>query len=526
LEYGLKALRKIDNYQRYPEQYEEDLLATSGIFRIIYRYLSHRITLRQAIEEATLLYEYRRKKAAVDSIRYYFFSFILAHIQLIDWVEKRSKSIYQENIQKGISRTKSRLISLGRTVAALPGVFGEIIREFILEIKRARLEQKEKRIKKKKELEVFKNSKVEDFVLWFRRKRRQITSRRVVYFKVSIFLHILIFYLLRSCKPQHQLKILEPFEMHAIQLVDATPRAKDKISTEGEEKNGEREREKSSEEPGKPEIQQSPRADVRTTRKEELQPLDRPDASIPEKDLAQEEPELQEKNIFKAESQPQQRQLALAKNINPRQRSRVNIPDNTQVKKQYSSKALMRRRPISPKIAALGSARPRDFAMAKSANSLSRTRQTSLTPSLQTSTFSPNILTSQPPLAEQEKAIAPSPDKPDFEKFMTEKTIDIKREKATLSRTRLSFQPKKIEYRSKIAFQRAEIDDIITPEGDEADKGCAMDLPWEMCRRKCWEKRKRHSAGHIDAPRWNPGKESDISGAWLREARYLSPRNG
>lgn len=466
----MKALRKSDNYRRYPEQDDEDLLATSGVFRIVYRYLSHRITLRQAIEEASLLYDSRRKKAKVDSVRYYFFSFILVHIRLIDWVEKRSKSIYQESIQKGISRTRSKLISFRQTVAALPGVFAEIIGEFFLEIKRARLEQTEKKQKRKKELAVFKTSKIEDIVLWFRHMRRQVTSRRMVYLIFSVFLHILIFYLLKTYNPRYRLKKLEPFEMHAIQLVDATPQAKDKISTAGEEKNGEREREKSSEQPGKPGIRQSPRADIRTARKEEHRLPDYPDDSIPVKDIAQQEPEPQEKNIFKAEPQPRQREVVLAKNINPQERSRVNIPDTVMVKKQYRSKALMKRRPISPDIAALVSARPKDFTVERSAGSLSRTRRASLTPRMETSDFSPNILTSQQPRVEREKVIALSPGEPDFKKFMTEKTIEIKRERATLTRTRLNDPPKKTEYRSRIAFQRAKIADIITPEGDESDE--------------------------------------------------------
>jgi len=468
---GLKLSKKINNYRRYPQQYEEDLLTTSGILHIIYRYLSRRFTLRQAIEEATLLYEYRRNKASVASIRYYFFSFILAHIRLIDWMEKKSKGTYQENLQQGGSRTKNGLISLRQTVALLPGVFAEIIGDVILEIKRAWQEQKEKRKKKKEDLEVFKTSKVEDIVIWFRLKRQQLTSRRFVYFIVSIFLHIIIFFLLQTYTPQHQPKILDPFEMNAIQLVDATPRAKDEVSTKGDEKKGERKRERSSEEPGKPQIHESPKADIRTTRKEDIMPLDRPGESIPVKEIAQKEPEFQEKDIFKPDSQPQQRQLTMAKNISPQQRSRANIPDTMKTKKQYDSKVLMKRRPISPKVAARGSARTKDLAMAESVNSLSHTHQASLAPRMESSNFSQKIRPlKQKPLAEKENVITRLPGKPDFEKFTAEKTVDIKRKKTTLTRTRQSFQPKKAEHRSKIDFRRAEIADITVPKEDKADK--------------------------------------------------------
>lgn len=479
-------INKTTNYRRYTDDNEEDLLSTSGIFRIIYRYLSHKITLKEAVEEATALYEYRRRAAADARIKYYFFSVVLQIIRLVDRIEQSGRTSYQETgkiilkttsfSRKTAGTIKDGMIASGRTVLALPRIFLDIAGEFFSSIKIRRSEQKHIRAVKKKELEDFKSSKIENFVLSIRELRRSLTSRRTVYFILSIFIHAAIFYFLKFHKPGLPKKP-DTFDMYAIQLVDATPQAKDKISTKGEEKHGEKKREKTTEEPGKPEIKQAPEADVRTAQKETHQPLDLPDSQITPKDIAQQEPRLQQKTIALAQTQPQQRQTALSKNIAPKERARAAIPSAMKMKKQYQSRSLMRRRPISPNMTATASARQNDLALAKSVSSLSRTHQA--TQRVESTSFSQSSLKPQTPAAERKRPVIPTPETAGFQKFMIEKSVEIDQERATLARTRTSLIAKRSPRSSKISFRRTKIANITTPEGEEheMDSGSTQDTP-------------------------------------------------
>ena len=157
-------IKKNDNYPRYPDDKEEDLLATSGIFRIIYRFLSHKITLREAVEEATALYEYRRNAAADARIKYLFFSVILYIVRLVDKLEQGGGMIYQKISgtistisglgQKACGFIKDGVVSSGRTAFAMPGVLFDLVRELFTSIKITKSEQKQVRKKRNKDLEI------------------------------------------------------------------------------------------------------------------------------------------------------------------------------------------------------------------------------------------------------------------------------------------------------------------------------------------------------------------------------------